>query len=349
MYNIGFYGGKFMPFHRGHLNCILRAASECKKLYVVLMYNGNEELQALKQETVFGNKNLTPHIRELALRRELRCYPNIEVISYDTYQADARAKKEGKQEWYYECKDMISLMGKFDVCYSSEQEYHKLFQEYYPFAESKILDMDRNIMPISGTALRAMPYKEAYPYLPRAYQQLINKKVLVVGTCSCGKTTLVRKLASYYNTSFSQEQGRLICEKYNLSSPGLEFYNDFLAYQYVDNKRAVEEANIVAFLDTDCMITTYYAKLYEHSNLPVGQALFKEIDYDMILFVEPTNPFVEDGFRTENEKQNRWLFSNRLKKIYINRFGDKVKVLNGNYENNYLNAVNYVDHLLEGN
>ena len=26
MYKVGFYGGKFLPFHRGHLNCILRAA-----------------------------------------------------------------------------------------------------------------------------------------------------------------------------------------------------------------------------------------------------------------------------------------------------------------------------------
>lgn len=97
MYNIGFYGGKFLPFHQGHLHCILRAASQCKKLYVVLMYNGREELEIMKDETRFGNKYLTPHIRELAIRRELKDFPNIEVIVYDTKPADDKAEQENKQ------------------------------------------------------------------------------------------------------------------------------------------------------------------------------------------------------------------------------------------------------------
>lgn len=62
MYDVGFYGGKFMPFHRGHLNCIIRAASQCHKLYVVMMYNGEEELELMKIPSVFGNENLRLHI-----------------------------------------------------------------------------------------------------------------------------------------------------------------------------------------------------------------------------------------------------------------------------------------------
>lgn len=102
MYKVGFYGGKFLPFHRGHLNCIIRAASRCEKLYVVMMYNGEEELEILSHPTIFGNENLTPHLRELALRKELNCFPNIEVIAYDSKPADDRAKREGKHGWYYE-------------------------------------------------------------------------------------------------------------------------------------------------------------------------------------------------------------------------------------------------------
>jgi cytidyltransferase-like protein len=96
MYKTGFYGGKFMPFHRGHLNCILRAASQCEHLYVVLMYNGREELDIIQNQDIrFNKKYLTPHIRELALRKELNDFPNIEVIAYDSKPADDRAEQEG--------------------------------------------------------------------------------------------------------------------------------------------------------------------------------------------------------------------------------------------------------------
>lgn len=347
MYKVGFYGGKFMPFHRGHLNCIIRAASQCEKLYVIMMYNGEEELEILSHPTIFGNENLTPHLRELALRKELNCFPNIEVIAYDSKPADDRAKREGKHGWYYECQDMIELMGEFDVCYSSEPQYDKWFKYYYPFAESIVFDAERELDRISGTAIRNMSFAQAYSHLPRAYQQLINKTVLCVGTCSCGKTTTVRKLASYFNTSFSQEQGRLVSESFkNVSSPGYEFYNQFLAQQYMDNVWAKQEANMVAILDTDAAITKFYCDLYEEGELPAAQGLIQETDFDLILYFEPTVPFVEDGMRTKREAEQRWELSNKLRKVYLDRFGDKVKILDGNYESNYMNSVRYIKELL---
>lgn len=349
MYKTGFYGGKFMPFHRGHLNCILQAASQCEHLYVVLMYNGREELDVMQnQEIRFNKKYLTPHIRELALRKELNDFPNITVISYDSKPADDRAEQEGKHLWYYECKDMVELMGHFDACYSSEPEYNAIFKHFYPWADSIVLDANRENEPISGTQLRNMSFKDAYPYLPRAYQQLINKTALFVGTCSCGKTTAVRKLAKYFNTSFSQEQGKLVSESFKkISSPGIEYYNQFICQQYMDNIRAKEDANMVALLDSDSIITNFYAELYEEEGVPVGDALSKETQYDLILFFEPTVPFVADGMRTYREKDQRWTLSNKLKDTYTKRYGKKIKVLNGTYEENYNNAVKYIKDMLE--
>ena len=36
-YDVGMYGGKFMPLHKGHNYCIKTACSECNKVYVILL------------------------------------------------------------------------------------------------------------------------------------------------------------------------------------------------------------------------------------------------------------------------------------------------------------------------
>ena len=36
MYEVGMYGGSFNPLHLGHVNDIIQAANQCKKLYIVL-------------------------------------------------------------------------------------------------------------------------------------------------------------------------------------------------------------------------------------------------------------------------------------------------------------------------
>lgn len=38
-YKVGMYGGSFDPLHIGHIEVIIKAASQCKKLYVVLSYS----------------------------------------------------------------------------------------------------------------------------------------------------------------------------------------------------------------------------------------------------------------------------------------------------------------------
>lgn len=349
MYDVGFYGGKFFPFHLGHLNCVLRAASQCKKLYLVCMYNGDNELDVwYNQQTVFDKKYLTPHIRELVMRKSLKNFPNIEVIMYDSLDAVHRAQEEGKTSWQCECEDVVNLIGKFDVCYSSEPEYHRLFQEYYPWADSVVFDVERKDVPISGTAIRDMKIKDAYQYLPREYQQILNKSVLIVGTESCGKTTLVKKLAKFFNTSYTEEYGRTVCEEYNMSSPGIEFYNEFLYGQKLAEVEAKKKGNIVYFCDSDSTITNFYARHFEQTNLPIADIISSLNNYDLILYVEPTVEWVADGLRKDGSKEERQKNNQVLKDMFVKEYGKEIKVLNGNYEQNYLTAISYVKEMLEG-
>ena len=40
---VGFYGGKFLPLHNGHIYSILYSARKCDELHVFLFYNTFEE------------------------------------------------------------------------------------------------------------------------------------------------------------------------------------------------------------------------------------------------------------------------------------------------------------------
>ena len=42
-YKLGMFGGKFMPFHKGHLYCVDEALKWCDRLYLILFVNGKDE------------------------------------------------------------------------------------------------------------------------------------------------------------------------------------------------------------------------------------------------------------------------------------------------------------------
>ena len=345
-YKVGFFGGKFLPFHLGHLDCVLRCASECEKLFVVLMYNGDEEREILQRyRGRFPRKYLEPRIREMAIRAELRPFENIEVIAYDCAPAEERSVAEGRHPWHYECQDMVSLMGKFDVAYSSEPEYSRAFCEFYPWAEAVLVDCGRRRTPISATQVRDMPFCKAYGYLPREYQVLVNRKVLVTGTESCGKSTLVRKLAAALGTSYTEEQGKLACEKYGVTSPLPEMYPQFIHKQREADAKAVSNANMVAICDTDAIVTAFYLELYEGEQLPLAREVARGNDWDLVFFVEPCVPWVADGLRLHNEQETRVEQATRLKEMYEG-LGYKLVVLDGDYKANYDCALREIRAML---
>ncbi len=346
-YKTGFFGGKFFPFHKGHLDCILRCASECEKLYVVLMHNGEEERRVLANYSdKFPVEYLSAHIRELALRAELAPFENIEVLSYDCFESNERAAREGKHPWFYECQDMVELMGQFDVAYSSEAQYSEWFREFYPWAKAVVLDERRVRNPISATAIRAMPFCRAYQYLPREYQKIVNKKVLFTGTESCGKSTLVRKLASVLNTSFTEEQGKLACERVGLSSPGAEMYPQFVHAQVMADAEAVGKANMVALCDTDAIVTEFYLKEFEGAEgMPLAWQVAQQNKWDLVFFVEPSVPWIADGLRTSPMQEERERQAEMLKQAY-RELGYKMVMLNGDYQENYEHALYEIQVLL---
>ncbi len=100
--------------------------------------------------------------------------------------------------------------------------------------------------------------------IPSVARSYFVKKVVVVGTESCGKSTLVRNLASVFNTNYVAEYGRTRCEEIG-GYDGVLLDEDYPMIAY-EQQRQVEKAsafsNRVLFVDTEATVTQFYSELY---------------------------------------------------------------------------------------
>lgn len=348
MYKVGFYGGKFMPFHKGHLHCAQYALSECEKVYVALFYNSEEEKRILADEVNcrFDKKFLQWRLRLLVIQRELAAFRNVEVISIDCEKAHAYAREHGISNWEGEAHAVIEAIGEFDVCYSSRPDLEEAYHNVYPWAEHRIIDRDRTIMNIRGGLIRPKPTMESYYLLPRTYQHLLNKSVLITGTESCGKTTLARKLAKFYSTSYTDEYGRIVCEEYGTGQPDISIYPEFLYGQKMLEVKARKEANKVFFCDTDAIVTNFYARLYENTNIELAEYIGRISKFDLVLYLEPVGEWVADRLRIHGDPDARKKNDDMLKAMMAECGVTNYHILRGTHNENYLKAVQLVEEML---
>ncbi len=150
----GFFGGKFLPMHKGHLYCIDRAAQECDRVLVVLFINCEEELRIRKND---HSRELEPSERILQMRRVCGCYPNVD---YEVIDDSDLKKPDGSDDWEAEAAIVRKSLPRIDYVYSSEPDYGAVFAKLYPEAGHVIVDAEREKYPISGTMIRAMKYLE---------------------------------------------------------------------------------------------------------------------------------------------------------------------------------------------
>lgn len=150
-YKVGMYGGKFMPFHKGHLYCVETAAKQCDKLYVILFHGGEQELKILKERP--NEKFLEVEDRIKHVIEGCKHVKNAIVIDIDVTNCK---NSDGTENWDMETPLVIKACGKIDAVFGSEHDYANYYKRAYPDAEYVIIDVGREVVPISATMLREM-------------------------------------------------------------------------------------------------------------------------------------------------------------------------------------------------
>lgn len=149
-YKIGMYGGKFMPFHKGHLHCVEVASKQCEKLYVILFHGNDQEIEIMKTR---NEEWLSVKSREDHIRKACEKFDNVEFVSMDVTPCK---KPDGSEDWDKETVLVLDACGHLDAVYGSEKEYREYFKRAFPDAVYELIDLNRETFPISGTAIRNM-------------------------------------------------------------------------------------------------------------------------------------------------------------------------------------------------
>jgi HTH-type transcriptional regulator, transcriptional repressor of NAD biosynthesis genes len=338
---VGFIGGKFLPLHLGHVYAITYASSMVDELFVILSHSelrDSELCLDTKMDYIPAN------IRLRWLSQLTKDMPNVKVIAIeDNQDNDNYNWAEGALLIKQKIEKPI------DYVFSSEHEYNDIFKEIYPTSKHILIDPKRTHVNISATAIRNEGVFKHWEFIPTIVRPYFIKKIVVVGTESCGKSTLTRNLAKIYNTTYVSEYGRTLCEELG-GCDGILVSEDYqkIAYGHkMEEFKAIEQGNKLVFIDTEAIVTQFYSNLYNDEHQPVLDEMAKLQDYDLWLFLEPDVKWVDDGLRVHGEETVRDQNNHHLKAL-LKKHTIEYHVLSGSYENRLTGAMKLVDKLLLG-
>lgn len=351
---VGIVFGCYAPMHQGHLDVIFKAKKECDAGVIIIVCGSDDDRGVSYNMPLIKRYN---YIREFFKDDEL-----VNVYMIDETNKGIEPYPNGWDKW----------LGYFEEIYQNyniEERIWYVGEEDYVFQlekrGEKVVYLDRNNNKISATLIRNNPYKYWNKMVP-PFRKVFSHNILITGTASEGKSTLVSDLAKYFATASSVEYGKedMIETKVEETKLTINDYMNFLKQQYELTTKMIDSPNNrgVFFGDTDNLITRMYAKYYsldedfdltENDYLKIEKEALKYNElykWDKIFLIEPHGKFVDDGIRYMKHSDIKIrIHMFEILCDYIKEAGlwDKVVILNGNYYDNFKKIVDYVKEIIE--
>lgn len=335
----GMYGGSFYPFHTGHLSMIIKASAMVDELFVVISFSKSRELQTSKEDDF---PYMSERLRQRWITESVSHLSNVRVLLVEDDSADKKC-----YNWKKGADDIKAAIGQpIDAIFGSEESYRAIFSDNYPDAPYFCIDPTRKQFPISSSRIREEGVHTYWEYIPASVRPFFLKKIAIVGTESCGKSTLTANLAQYFNTSFVAEYGRTYTDEIG-GSNGILFHPDFLhiASQHrIDERTLSKTADKLLFVDSEAVVTQYYSHLYGEGHNDALDAFIFSQDYDLILYLEPDVPWVQDGTRHHGHDDERIQNNIALKKLFSD-YDVEIISINGTYEERFDRCLQKINKL----
>jgi HTH-type transcriptional regulator, transcriptional repressor of NAD biosynthesis genes len=294
---LGLVIGKFYPPHRGHKHLIDSARRQVDHLVVILAHH--------LSQTIPGEVRKA-WLEEIHPDCDIHLVPD-ELDDDSAQWAAFTLKRLGRAP---------------DVVFSSE-DYGPVYAGLMG-ARHVMVDRDRSMVPVSGTAVRSAPL-DYLEFLEPCVRAHFVRRVVVIGAESTGKTTLARLLAERFQSCWVPEYGREHWErKVNglsmndpLPSWSSEEFIHIATEQQASENGLARIANRVLFCDTNAFATgTWHERYYGHRDERVD-AIGKRDKVDLYLIPLPDVAFVQDGFR-DGEHIRPWMHQRFLDQIGSN-------------------------------
>lgn len=354
---VGIVFGSFAPLHQGHLDLIMRAKKENDGGCIVIVcgYDGDK-----------GEPSM-PHNKRYRYVREF--FSDDDLVAVYAINDTELGLDKYPNGW-------IGWMAEFERIYNKAVVDKTVKRTWYVGDENYYDDLvnmwDENAVlidriaenPISATMIRQNPIKY-WDKIALPFKRVFSTNILITGTASEGKSTMVTDLGKYFNAPHSHEWARDYMIESCVSDWELDCA-DFLAFlegQYNHNKQLINSPGNhgIFFADTDSLVTNMYSQYYskdpdcilteEEYNTkikPVAYEYAKKSRWDKIFCVVPHGVFVDDHERFmahSGMKERQELFEILKQSLIDVGEWDKVTILDGDYYQNFMTVVNYVKEI----
>ncbi len=334
---VGFIGGRFLPFHRGHIFAIIEASNHVETLYVVLNSSEARDREVCLAD---GVKPMPADDRLSWIGESLSKLENIHILHIQD-------EKWGESEdWDTGTRAVKKAIGKtITHVFSSEHEYDELFDKYYPETEHIVIDARRNTVKARSASDIRRNLSEYWSLLPHNVQRFFVKRIAFVGTESTGKTTLAEKLSKFYNTSYVHEVGRDYTLAYS-DQLTVKHFDELAMEHFLLTEKKALDCNRVLLVDSEAIVTQYYMEMYFGNRSSLIDELIRRQEFDLWLYLEPDLEWIDDGVRFAGEPETRENNNRKLKEM-LTEYGVDFISIRGDYNQRFIEAKNAIDGLFE--
>lgn len=370
---IGICFGGYCPMHQGHLDVIMKAKKENDVCFVVVCGYDNEP-RSWEIDLNLGER--TCIIDNFFIQDE-----QIIVVSVNDTELgiDESMSDHNWMVWQNKVKELIFEQNhwrgkyiqwqKFDektseITWYVAEPFYKTSIERNNVMNGKVVLIDK-INPVSGTLIRNNPIKY-FNKITRVFKPYLCHNILVIGTASEGKSTLVRDIANYFDIPYAWEYGRGYMEDRDMTDVDLEMddFKKFLGGQInLCNQYRAQSKNGLFISDTDNCVTLMYAKAYANNpEMPVTEDDYKvlyneakrlhtnnKFKWDKIFIFPPNQDFVDDGTRYMGQASldERNKNFTRLQHLIQEFYPEVSKTyLTGSFLENFNEVKSYINNLL---